>query len=404
MDFFNFVQKSIGNMVIFLNSFSFVIFLALIVIFYHIISHFFRDRKYIEALNKYKDPETVTLKELKEIPLVNIIIPAWKEGRLFEDCLMSITKLNYPKLKVIVNAGGNDETIKIANSFTNYKNFLILEQKPGGKIKALNECMKYISEGIIYSIDADVILTDEILLRLIYPIINENEFVTSGGVKPLNFQQNKSFVKYIQIDRNYYFKHKFSRYIRPQISGPNTCFKYEVIKKIEKFTEEDLFLQTDRFRGPLILSKGFKIYWLNHYRSLLPTFYPDTLKKYFQQENRWRKNLLFNPLGKNKKSTILKFIILIFYSIIIILIPLFVILNYYIFVLICLVLLLHRYLIKMRKFVFFKITMDKTVYKKFGVLFFIKLFFYLYLDAIITLYLVPSSLSSLFTRKKIPLK
>ena len=103
MDFFCFVQKIIENLLFFLNSFSFVIFLALIVIFYQIIFYFFRDRKNIEALKKFKDPETVTLKDLKEFPLINIIIPAWKEGSLFEDCLLSITKLKYPNLKVIIN-------------------------------------------------------------------------------------------------------------------------------------------------------------------------------------------------------------------------------------------------------------------------------------------------------------
>ena len=381
-----------------------IIFFSFLIITCHILVFLLRDRKYIDALKKFKDPETVKLEDLKEQPLINIIIPAWKEGKLFKDCLSSIAKLDYPNLKVIVNAGGNDKTIEIAKSFENYKYFIILEQKPGGKIKALNDCLKCVNEGIVYSIDADVFLTDEILLRLIYPIINQNEFVCSSGVKPLKFQQNRSIVKYTQLNRIYYFKHKFSRYGRLQVSGPNSCFKYEVIKKIKRFEEEDLYLQSDRFRGPLILKKGYKIYWLNHYKSLINTYYPDTLKAYFKQEIRWRKNTLLDPMKKNKGIIIFKFLILIFYSLIILSIPLFLILNYFLFVLIGLILLLNKYLIKLRRYIFFRITLNNKEEQRFGINFFIKLLFYIYLDAIITLYLGPDSLRSFFKKNKTTFK
>ena len=56
----------------------------------------------------YKDPKSLSIDDLKNIPLVNIIVPAWKEGNNFRECLSSITNLNYPNIKVIVNAGGND--------------------------------------------------------------------------------------------------------------------------------------------------------------------------------------------------------------------------------------------------------------------------------------------------------
>ena len=63
---------------------------------------------------------------MKSFPLLNIFIPAWKEGEVFENCLNSITKLNYPNIKVIVNTGGSEETINIANSFKKYQNFIVL--------------------------------------------------------------------------------------------------------------------------------------------------------------------------------------------------------------------------------------------------------------------------------------
>ncbi|MFW9880213.1 MAG: glycosyltransferase [Candidatus Thorarchaeota archaeon] len=359
-----------------------------------------RDRKYIHVFKKFKDPETIKLEDLKELPLVNIIIPAWKEGNLFKECLMSVSNLTYPNLKVIVNAGGSDETSKIANSFKKDIRFLILEQKLSGKIRALNECLEHIDEGIVYSIDADVFLTDEVLLRLIYPIININEFVSCGGVKPLQFQQNKGIVRYILLNRLYYFKNKFSRYGRYHISGPNTCFKYDVIRTIKKFSEENLYLESDRFRGPLILSKGYKIYWLNHYNSMIYTFFPDNLITYFKQEIRWRKNLLFDPMEKHKKLTIFKFILLIIYSFFIISAPVFLLLNYFLFVSIGFILFLNKYLNKIRRYIFFKNTMNERIDQKFEFSFFMKLFLYVYMDAVLTLILVPASLRSIFEIKR----
>ena len=110
------IMESILNL---LNSTIFILILLLLIISYHFILFFTRDTNYIQALKKNQDPEVLKLNDLNEVPLVNITIPAWKEGKLFEECLQSITKLEYPNLKIIVNAGGSEETIQ--NIFKNLK-------------------------------------------------------------------------------------------------------------------------------------------------------------------------------------------------------------------------------------------------------------------------------------------
>ncbi len=171
MDIISQIQEFIELSFNILKPINFLIVIMLIIIIYQVMLLLIRDRNYIKALKAFGDPDILKIEDLNELPLVNIIIPAWKEGSLFEDCLLSITKLKYPNLKVIINAGGSEETIRIANSFLIHENFIFFEQKGGGKMKAINECLEYVYEGIIYSIDADVILTDETLLRLIYPIM-----------------------------------------------------------------------------------------------------------------------------------------------------------------------------------------------------------------------------------------
>ena len=94
---------------------AFFIIISLVFIF-HILNLIIRDKKYIDALKEFEDPKEISIKDLQYLPLVSIIIPAWKEGKEFQDCLNSIIELKYPKLKVIVNAGGSEETINIALS------------------------------------------------------------------------------------------------------------------------------------------------------------------------------------------------------------------------------------------------------------------------------------------------
>ncbi|MFX1575398.1 MAG: glycosyltransferase family 2 protein, partial [Promethearchaeota archaeon] len=380
----------------FMLSINFIILLLFFIFLYNILIYLIRDRIYIENFNQHKDPEVVNISDLKKLPLVNIIIPAWKEGKVFEDCLLSISNLSYPYLKVIISAGGNDDTIQIANSFKKFNNFIILEQKPGGKMKALNDCLNYVSEGIIYSIDADVILNDEILIRMLYPLINENQFVTAGSIRPLKLQENIDIVKYIVINRNTHFRIKFSRLGRVEISGPNSCFKYEVIKKIGNFFNDKLFLASDRFRGPLIFSKGFKIYWLTDYRGKIFTYFPDSLKEYFLQEFRWRMNSLTNPYLQKKINIYIKFSISFLISLYLLSSPFFMFLNINL-ALIGLLILLSKYLKKLRKTIFFKRTVNKKYYENFGLFFFFKLVIYIYMDAIITFYL---GINLLITRNK----
>jgi len=382
----------------FVLSINFIIFIGIFILLYNLLMGLFRDRIYVRNFEQNKDPDVVHISDLKDLPLVNIIIPAWKEGKLFEDCLLSITKLIYPYLKAIISVGGNEETIQIANSFKKFKNFIILKQKPGGKMKALNDCLKYVSEGIIYSIDADVILNNEILLRMLYPLVNENQYVTAGSVRPLRFQENFDIVKYMLINRNTNFRIKFSRVGRVEISGPNSCFKYEVIEKIGNFFDDKLFLASDRFRGPLIFSKGFKIYWLTDYRGKIFTYFPDSLKKYFLQEFRWRLNSLTNPYMKKKVKFYIKFLISFLISMYILSSPFFIFFNINL-TLIGFIILLSKYLKNLRKIVFFKRTTNTEFYEKFGLLFFLKLVIFIYIDEILTFYL---GINLLITRNKQP--
>ena len=92
--FYQFVKilANIGIEIIFI--------LIIFILIFHILAYLIRDRKYIRDRKNYKDSQEVNIQDLKDLPLVNIIIPAWNEGKSFENCLLSIKELYYPNLKI----------------------------------------------------------------------------------------------------------------------------------------------------------------------------------------------------------------------------------------------------------------------------------------------------------------
>lgn len=384
MDIIYQISKIIEFILITISTIEFLITSILIIILYHIFFYVVRDRKYIAALIKYEDNNNLNLNNFESLPLINIIIPAWKEGDTFRKCLENVFSLEYPSLKVFVNVGGNEETISIAESFKNANNYTILfQEKGGGKVKAINDCISQVKEGLICLIDADIFLKDEDLLKMLYVIQNKNESIVISFLKPHSSQVKKSFVRYLYINRNALFRNKFQRYARNAISQC-TLLKLEVIKKVGKFTEKRL-IGDGKSIGFDIMEQNFKIYQLNS-KSVQSFNFPLNLKEYFSQNVRWIQNLYYNVIKKSKKRTVI-FIFLTLEILYFIIFPLFLFINMGLFFL-GILLMIYFYSKKMRKIGFFKKTTDKTFFGKNSIWFYISIVFFLYLDNIIQIYTV----------------
>lgn len=364
---------------ILLNKFIFVLFLLIII--YHIIFFLIRDLGYIKQVKQHKDPEKVNKLDFNNFPLVYIIIPAWKEGKAFKNCLLSIKKLKYPNLKIIINAGGNKETIKIASQYKQEKNYIILEQKGGkrkaalGKIKAINEALNYVSEGVIYIIDADCSLTEEILLRNIEPLINKDEDIVMCGTRPLKSQEHNDLARYLEFKRLDFAIIRYKRYQLTRIGGASTSLKYGVIRKIEKFNENRI-IPTEWSMGKDVIENGFKVYYLNHYNSNIYTEYPESFKELYYQRFRYIENNIINAYKNQKILPFIKVLFSFLISFYFIIFPFLFFINsslifYGLFIL------LSHYLKRIRLFMFFKLVYEKKLYTSFNKILFMKMIFYI---------------------------
>ncbi|MFX1504400.1 MAG: glycosyltransferase [Promethearchaeota archaeon] len=332
----------------------------------------------------------ISKKELNELPIINFIIPAWKEGENYKLCLESLFKIPYPYIKIITNAGGNEETLNIASQFQNFNNFKILHQKSGGgKLKAINDALECVNEGLVFLIDADIILTEEIFYKMVYEVINKSQDVVFALLKPHHSQKKNDLVKYIYINRM--FTH-FTRRYEGKIT-PCTCLKYKVVKSIGKFPEKKLY-PDGKLMGLTLAEKGFKISFAS---CLTECFnYPDTLRKYFNQNIRWIQNSYIRVVNTREKRFLFKVIIAIPLFIYILIFPVFYIINFGLFM-IGIYLLIYLYLGRIRKVILFKLTSNSNFYGKFHPFFYLKLLFYIYIDSLINLY---SFLEFYLLRKK----
>jgi len=385
MEIINYFINIIKEIIKCINTIEFFIILFGFLILYNIFIYLFKNKKNLRIAKNFKDPEEIKLENLKNLPLVNIIIPAWKEGESFKNNLLSITKLKYPNIRTIVNAGGDDKTIDIANEYKNNKNFIILKQEKGpyliqgqNKIRALNNCFEYVSEGILYLIDADCYLTDDILLRMIYPIINNNEKIINGNSRPILYQEKSDLVKYIQLSRFDFIDYKIVRYTTEGISGSNACLSYDVLKAIGKFSENKLVIE-ELSRGKDIADHGFRGYNLIDYRSYIFTEFPSTLKELYHARSRYIKYKFLYSLQTKKKNYIISILMLFLISIYITLLPILFFIQFGFF-LIGILIFLNLYFKKIRKYYGFKSVIDKQFYETFHFSFFLKMFIYIYIE------------------------
>jgi len=151
------------------------------------------------------------------LPPITVILPAYNEEKTIVESVYSLLFLHYPQYELIVlNDGSTDNTLKVLKrSFNllktdyvfkrsiqtepvldiyiskNFKNLVVVDKKNGGKADALNVGINISRYPYFCAIDADTILGEEALSKLIMPMIHDPErMIAVGGViKAANYAE-----------------------------------------------------------------------------------------------------------------------------------------------------------------------------------------------------------------------
>ncbi len=140
---------------------------------------------------------------------ISILVAARDEELTILETVRSLLRVNYPEFEVIVvNDGSNDDTLGVLTSAYDLRkvdrvakrsldtqavravygslshgNLILVDKEQGGKHDALNAAINLSRYPLICSIDADSIIEEDALLRVVKPFVTHpDETVAAGGI------------------------------------------------------------------------------------------------------------------------------------------------------------------------------------------------------------------------------
>lgn len=138
---------------------------------------------------------------------VSLLVPIYNEEVSIVGSVKSLLQLQYPKYEVIlINDGSTDNTLgqilepfklkRTKNVFrkqlpckavkgiyesSSYPNLILIDKENGGKADALNAGINASKFPLICSLDADSILEEDVLLKIVRPFVENQKTVAAGG-------------------------------------------------------------------------------------------------------------------------------------------------------------------------------------------------------------------------------
>ncbi len=166
-------------------------------------------RKYLRK-NSYVDYNSIISSPL--VPSISVIVPAFNESAGIVANIRTLLSLYYNNFEiVIVNDGSGDDSLeKVIEAYElekvnyyydyrlpcerikavyksrnrSYKKLLVVDKQNGGKADALNAGLNVVRNELIVCIDADSIMEQDALMKLVKPFLEEKDakMIGAGGV------------------------------------------------------------------------------------------------------------------------------------------------------------------------------------------------------------------------------
>jgi len=245
-------------------------------------------------------------------PFVSIIVPAYNEGKVIQNCIDSILKTGYSRYELIlVDDGSNDDTYSIMKSYNRLRNVKVLTQANAGKASALNHGIKHSKGEFLFFVDGDGIFTHNTIPEMLKQFYTRQVGGVCGNDMPINLDRMQTHLQCLQTHVGTSFVRRALAEINclPIISGNNGLFRRTALIKtvdpnppkgyltpeglwpaalpgpfLEGFIGEDLELTWRIHRA------GYRVHFAPH--ALVMTEVPSTIKGLWKQRVRWARGLL----------------------------------------------------------------------------------------------------------------
>lgn len=200
------------------------------------------------------------------VPSVSVLIPAWNEEVGVVKTLESVINTQYPELEVIViNDGSTDQTDTVIKQFMDENPELVAEAKVryiykenGGKAQALNTGLEAARNEIIVTIDADSVMDEEAIMRIVQPFGDPEVAAVAGNVTIGNKKQSIGFIQQLEYLYGFYFKRADSVFSSVYIvGGAAASYRAETIREAGGFDGE--IITEDIELSTRLLNLGHKV-------------------------------------------------------------------------------------------------------------------------------------------------
>ncbi len=250
---------------------------------------------------KYKAVKSVPDHEL---PTVTVIVPAYNEGKLVFDTLISLAKSDFPEQKlelIAIDDGSKDDTwfwIQKAKAMIGSR--LAIYQQPfnQGKRKALYRGFNLGSGEIFVTVDSDSVVKVDTLRNLVSPfMVNEKCGAVAGNVQVLN---NTSGVIPRMLNVSFVFSFEFIRSAQSVLGSvlctPGALAGYRrtaVMNCLSDWMNQTFMGQPsdigeDRAMTNMILKQGYHVQFQRNAYVLTNT--PITYQSLYKMYIRWERS------------------------------------------------------------------------------------------------------------------
>ena len=137
-----------------------------------------RPKPALDAVRQVYAEAPFSADERRTWPKVSVVVCAYNAADTIDDCLASLSTLDYPDYElIVVNDGSRDRTGEIAHS---YENVRVIDIPNGGLSAARNVGLAEATGEIVAYTDADVRVESDWLSYLVQPFVTSN-VAGSGG-------------------------------------------------------------------------------------------------------------------------------------------------------------------------------------------------------------------------------
>ncbi|MDX1495738.1 MAG: glycosyltransferase [Longimicrobiales bacterium] len=234
------------------------------------------------------------IREIKELPPVSILVPAYNEGRVLERALTSLMQLEYPEYEVlIIDDGSTDDTLEIASQWEGQRGsgrFRVITKPNGGKASALNAGIAHSMHPLIMTMDADSYLEPRTLLKAAPHFRNPSVGAVAGNVKVENRGSIVTRLQALEYIEGLNMPRRAQGFIAAVniVPGPVGLFRREALEEIGGY-DTDTFAE-DADLTLKMMAAGWRVEYED--QAIAWTEAPESWRQLVQQRYRWTRGIL----------------------------------------------------------------------------------------------------------------